>query len=283
MNRSLRTLVVLVVALAAAGVASFAVYRAVSNVPVKQVEVASAYLLVASRPLPVGTLLAKDDLKVVAWPAASPVPGGLAKPDDALGRGLLQSVSENEPITAAKIAPAEAGGGLPPTIPVGMRAISVRVNDVISVAGFVVPGTRVDVLASINQGQEAMARTVVSNVQVLAAGTRFDQQEAKDGKPIPTTVVTLLATPPDAEKIALAANDGKIMLVLRNPMDKDPTVTPGVRLASLMAPPSPPPVERVVQGRKVVRAVAPPPPPPAPKVYTVETIRGAKRSEEVVR
>jgi pilus assembly protein CpaB len=283
MNRSLRTLIVLLVALTAAGVASFAVYRAVSNVPVKQVEVATVHLLVAARPLSVGTLLSKDDVRVVGWPAASPVPGGLTKPEEAIGRGLLQSVSENEPITASKVALPEAGAGLPPTIPVGMRAISVRVNDVISVAGFVVPGTRVDVLASINQGQEAMARTVVSNVQVLAAGTRFDQQEAKDGKPIPTTVVTLLATPPDAEKIALAANDGKIMLVLRNPMDKDPTVTPGVRLASLMAPPSPPPVERVVQGRKVVRAVAPPPPPPAPKVYTVETIRGAKRSEEVVR
>jgi len=164
-----------------------------------------------------------------------------------------------------------------------MRAISVRVNEVVGVAGFVLPGTHVDVLVSASQNQDPMARTVVSNLQVLAAGTRYDQQASADGKPIPTAVITLLATPPDAERIALASTDGKIMLVLRNPMDKEPTVTQGVRLASLLGPPTPPPVEKSVQGRKVVRAVVPPPPPPAPKIYTVETIRGAKRSEEVVR
>jgi Flp pilus assembly protein CpaB len=125
---------------------------------------------------------------------------------------------------------------------------------------------------------------VVSNVQVLTSGTRYDQQEAKDGKPIPSTVVTLLATPDDAEKIALAAASGKIILALRNPLDNAPTETAGVRLASLAGPPSPPPVEQTVSGRRTIKSVAPPPPPPAPKAYTVEAIRAAKRTtEEVIK
>jgi pilus assembly protein CpaB len=193
----------------------------------------------------------------------------------------VSPVVENEPITEAKLAGAGSGAGLPPTIPVGMRALSVKVNEVVSVAGFVVPGTRVDVLVTVREQQNSMARVVVSNVPVLTAGTRYDQEKAKDGTPIPSTVVTLTVTPQDAEKIALAAAEGQIILALRNPLDVDPTVTQGVRLATLLGPPAPPPVQRSVKGRSVV--VPAPPPPPPPKVYTVETIRAAKRSEEVIK
>ena len=115
-----------------------------------------------------------------------------------VNRGLIDSVAENEPLTDSKLAKEGAGAGLPPTIPPGMRAISLKVNEVIGVAGFVVPGTRVDVLVSINQGDshESVSRVVVSNVQVLTAGTRFDQERArKDAKPMPTSVVTLLVSP----------------------------------------------------------------------------------------
>ena len=127
-------------------------------------------------------------------------------------------------------------------------------------------------------------RTVVSNLQVLASGTRYDQQEAKDGKPMPTTVVTLLATPEDAERVTLASSDGKILLVLRNPLDTEPTKTAGVRLTSLMESPSDPPIEKTVKGRRVVVAAPPPPPPPPPPApYMVETIRGAKRTNEEVK
>jgi pilus assembly protein CpaB len=164
-----------------------------------------------------------------------------------------------------------------------MRAISVRVNEVIGVAGFVIPGTRVDVLVSIKQGEDTLSRVVVSNVQVLTAGTRFDQEQAlKDGNAIPTSVVTLLVTPQDAEKIALAGDEGRITLTLRNPLDQQPTETGGARRGSLFGTPSPPPVEKVVSGRKVMRA-APPAPAATQKVYTVETIRAAKRAEETVR
>ena len=120
--------------------------------------------------------------------------------------------------------------------------MSVKVNEVVGVAGFVVPGARVDVLATLSGPSRGMTRTVVSNVLVLTAGTRYDQDETrKDAKPIPTTVVTLSVLPEDAEKIALAQSEGRIMLALRNPLDSQPTETKGVELASLFAPPTPPP------------------------------------------
>jgi pilus assembly protein CpaB len=164
-----------------------------------------------------------------------------------------------------------------------MRAISVKVNDVIGVAGFVVPGTRVDVVVTIGRREaDSTSRVIVSNVQVLAAGTKFDQEQAKDGKPMPSTVVTLLVTPPDAERIALASSEGSIMLALRNPLDSEATDTKGTRLASLMGAPDPAPVVRMVRGTP--KATPPPAPPaPVPTIYSVEAIRGAKRVSEVVK
>jgi pilus assembly protein CpaB len=165
-----------------------------------------------------------------------------------------------------------------------MRAISVKVNEVIGVAGFVVPGTRVDVVVTVSKQNEGQSRVVVTNVQVLTAGTKFDQEQAKDGKPVPTSVVTLLVTPQDAERIALASAEGTIMLTLRNPLDTAPTVTAGTRMASLMGAADPPPVTKVVKGvRRVEPAPAPQPAPPTPSIYSVETIRAAKRAQEVVK
>jgi pilus assembly protein CpaB len=151
----------------------------------------------------------------------------------------------------------------------------------------VVPGTRVDVMVTLTnrqQGQESMTRVVVSNVQVLTAGTRYDQENAKEGTPIPSTVVTLLVTPEDGERIALAASEGQIMLTLRNPLDTDSTTTTGVRTAGLLGQAAaPPPAARLV--RAAARPVKPEVAPvaPAPSTYKVEAIRGAKRSEEIVR
>ena len=284
MDRNTRTMLVLAVAILMAALASYGVYQAVRSIPERRVEIAQRQTVVAVRPMPVGTLVTRDDLKLVPWPAANPVPGSFDTIDQAVNRGLVAPVAENEPVTEGKLAKPGAGAGLPPTITEGMRAISVRVNEVIGVAGFVIPGTRVDVLVSIKQGEDTLSRVVVSNVQVLTAGTRFDQEQAlQDGKAIPTSVVTLLVTPEDAEKIALASDEGRIMLTLRNPLDDDPTQTPGARRASLFGPAAPPPVTKIVEGRKkMVRAPAPPPPPEA-RPYTVETIRAAKRAEETVR
>lgn len=283
MNRRNRTIVVIAIALVTATIASFGVYRAIQRIPVREVEVASVHAVVASASLPVGTLVTKDHVKVVAWPARTQVQGAFSSVEDVVNRGVIQPIGENEPVTENKLAPLGAGGGLPPTIPPGMRAISVKVNEVIGVAGFVVPGSRVDVLVTVDETsgtRNSLSRVVVSNVQVLTAGTRFDQEQARaDGKPIPTTVVTLLATPEDAERITLASSEGKVMLTLRNPLDTLPTDTKGVRLANLTGAPAPPPVQKTVKGKKVMVAAEP----PAPKAYTVEAIRAAKRSEEVVR
>jgi pilus assembly protein CpaB len=282
MNRGVRTVLVLAVALTMAGLASYGVYRVIQNIPVREVEVARVFTVVAAKALPVGVMIGKGDVKVVPWPAASPLVGGFSQPDAVVGRGLIAPVVENEPITEIKLASRESGGGLPPTIPNGMRAISVRVNDVIGVAGFVVPGTRVDLLVTVSQQQDTMTRTVVPNVQVLAAGTRFDQDQARDGKPIPTTVVTFAVTPQDAERIALASTEGKIILALRNPLDSQPVETFGARLSGLLGAVSAPPVEKTVQGRRIVVAAAPPPSAPPPP-YRVETIKAAKRIEEVIK
>jgi pilus assembly protein CpaB len=276
MNRQTRALVVVLVATVLASVASYGVYRAIQQMPVREVQVATTFAVVAKNPLDVGTVLAREHLQLVPWPEASPVQGGFSAVEDAVGRGLVAPVVINEPITESKLAPRESGGGLPPLIPAGMRAMSVRVNEVISVAHYAAPWTRVDVLVTM----EDMTRIVVSNIQVLTAGTQYDQQKAREGGAVPANVVTLLVTPQDAERIALAQTNGQIMLALRNPLDVEPTNTMGVRTTTLMGSPTAPPVRRVVQGQP--RMVAPPPPPPAP-IYTVETIRASTRTQEVIK
>jgi pilus assembly protein CpaB len=283
MNRTTRTFVVVAIAVVLAAVASLGVYRAVQNIPVREVPVAHHSAVVAKRELPLGTLITKEDVKLVPWPSSDPLPGGFETIDKVVDRGLVVSVLENEPLSESKLAPVDAGAGLPPTIPSGMRAISVKVNEVIGVAGFTVPGTRVDVLAMVRNNNESMSRIVVSNVLVLTSGTKYDQDEArKDGKPIKTTVVTLAVTPPDAERIALAATDGQIILALRNPLDQEVALTSGIRATALMVGAAPPPpVVRTVNARKVV--VTPAPAVVARPIYTVEAIRASKRSEETVR
>ena len=287
MNRQKRTLIVLSIALAAALTASYGVYAAISHIPVRQVEIATSFAVVAAHQMPVGAMVTKDDVKLVAWPARTPLDSGFTDVNEVVNRGLTSPVALNEPITENKLAPKNAGAGLPPTITQGMRAMSVKVNEVIGVAGFVVPGTRVDVLAVLQKenSDDPIARTVVSNVQVLTAGTRYDQEEAKaEGKAIRSTVVTLMVSPIDAERITLAQAEGKLMLALRHPLDVDMTETQGVRKAALFGPvaaPAPVPVKSsgVRSTPKPLPIVAPI---PAPRRYTIETIRAAKRTEDVL-
>jgi pilus assembly protein CpaB len=289
MTREARTGLVVGIAVAVAGLASFGVYRAIQRIPVREVEVGKATMVIAREPLSMGSRLTADNLKVVPWPSTTPIEGSFDKIAAVVDRGLIANVVANEPITESKLAPKEAGTGLPPVIPPGMRAISIKVNEVIGVAGFVVPGTRVDILATVTPADnQVVSRVVLSDVQVLTAGTRYDQEKAKqEGKPIPTSVVTVMVTPADAERLALASEEGRLMLALRNPMDVQPTLTTGVRMGSLIgglsaAEPKPAP-----KRAEVAKAAPAPPPAPEvvapPRIYTVEAIRAAKRSEEVVR
>ncbi|MGE0814448.1 MAG: Flp pilus assembly protein CpaB [Vicinamibacterales bacterium] len=285
MSRTTRTLVVFSLSLVVAAIFSGLVYKAGQQMPVSP-EVATYPMAVAARALPVGTRLTAADVKVVAWPSSTPIAGAVTSAEDAVNRGLIASVVENEPLTNTKLASAEAGAGLPPMIANGMRAISVKVDDVVGVAGFALPGAHVDVVVTIAEREQSLARVVVSNVEVLASGTRAEQQaQASATRQSPDSVVTLLVTPGDAERIALAASVGRITLTLRHPLDASTSDTTGTRVASLLGAPEPKaePAPRPAPAR-VVRAAPPPePPPPPPAPYTVETIRAAKRTAEVVK
>ena len=285
-----RTLIVMTVAVATAGLAAFGVYQAIQKMPLRKVEMQTVPVVVATRAIPVGTRLTADDVKVVAWPANTQLQGAFSNIPAVVDRGVIAPIGLNEPLTNARIAGPEAGAGLPPIIPAGMRAISVRVNEVVGVAGFVLPGTRVDVLVAVGDDgddsnkKEPMARTVVSNVQVLTAGTRYDQDESKNGKAQRSTVVTLAVLPADGERIALASAEGKLSLVLRNPLDVDPADTTGIKLAALMKGTGPEPIldapkRKMVPAKKATTPVAVP---AVPQIYKVEAIRAAKRTEEAV-
>jgi pilus assembly protein CpaB len=287
MNRNTRLLIVLIVALGAAGIASYAAWHAVQAMPAREVSVPTVPTVVAARPLPLGTLVGPADLKLVSWPAAAVVPGAFRSTDAVVNRGLVASVAENEPVTAVKLAPAGAGGGLSPTIPNGMRAISIRVNEVVGVAGFVQPGAHVDVVAVVRGDTDStVSRVFLTDLRVLAAGTRTDQVRAVPNAPqAPATVVTLLVTPSDAERLALASAEGSVTLVLRNPLDTSDVATEGTRLTALMGGRSAPvpSAARVAPSvpRHPARVAVPPPELPPP--YTVETIRAAKRSQETLQ
>jgi pilus assembly protein CpaB len=289
MNRTTRTVAAVTGALAAAGVASFLVYRALERV-VRAEPVSMTTVVVASRDVPAGTMLTSDDVKAVAWPASSRLATSFATVEEVVGRGTIDILRQNEPLTGGKLAARGAGAGLQPTIPEGMRAISISVNEIIGVAGFVTPGSRVDVLVTLDDEgsakKQTMTRVVVSNVQVLTAGTRFDQDQSRqDGKPIPTSVVTLMVTPDDAERVALAQNEGKINLTLRNPLDVHPTSTNGAQIAGLLGKQTTPPdlVEKPKTRPRVTRAVVVPPPAPEVQPIMIETIRAAKRTQEPIR
>ena len=178
MNRNTRLVAVLAVALLAATVASFVVYRALAAGSGPQ-QPQTIDTLVAAQLIPSGPMLTRDHVKVVQWPASSRLDGSLSDPRTVVDRGAIVTIAANEPITEGKLAAQGAGAGLPPTIPPGMRAMSVRVNEVVGVAGFVLPGTRVDVLVTFESRTGLRERRASSSrTSVLTAGTRFDGEGA---------------------------------------------------------------------------------------------------------
>ena len=279
----MRITLVLLLALAAGGGLALGTYRYMQNVPVKTVSMPTKPVVVAATDLELGAQLKADDLHVVEWPASSVPNGAFSTPDEIVGRGLIMPVIQNEPILPMKLAGKDAGSGLPVVIPEGKRAVSVRVNDVIGVAGYVLPGTHVDVLATAtptNSEVDTTTKVVLTNVQVLAAGTKMEQ-DTEQGKPMAVNVVTLLVSPDEAERLTLGATQGKIQLALRNPLDKTEPETPGIRPAVLLGVASAAQARRsgnASHSRPVATVAAAPMAEP-----TVEMIRGDKRADEVVR
>src|SRR3954471_19782969 len=280
-----RIFAVLAIAILAGGGLAYGTYNFMNNQPVKTVNTPQQAVVVAAADLQLGSELKKEDITVVQFPAGQTPEGFFSKPEEVLGRGVIVPIVKNEPILKAKLASKEAGSGLPPVIPEGMRAVSVRVNEVVGVAGYVLPGNRVDVVATASptdQHQDTTSKVVLSNVQVLTAGTRMEQGQDQS-KPVQGTVVPLLVFPEQSERLALASTEGKIQLALRNPLDQGAPETPGIKTAGLMGRVTAPQLKAASTGKPrpampVTQVVAGPAPLP-----TVEMIRGDKRANEVIR
>jgi pilus assembly protein CpaB len=278
---------VFVLAITAGGALALGTYNYMQKAPAtRTVSIPTKPVVVAAADLDVGAELTREDIRIIDWPANAVPAGAFSDPKEVIGRGIVLPVIQNEPILPLKLASTESGAGLPPAIPPGLRAVSVRVNEVIGVAGYVLPGTRVDVVATVNptgQNTDITSKVVLTNVQVLAAGTKIERDTERN-KPMPVSVVTLLVDPEEAERLTLASTEGKIQLALRNPLDKTMPTTRGIKPAVLLGiAPARNAANRAhaVAGTSVKAIV--PPPPLAPEVPTVEIIRGDKRAHEVVR
>jgi pilus assembly protein CpaB len=254
------------VAAALAAYLAFNVVRDRSPVVVQASEAPTAHVVVAAHDMDVGHTLTADDIRLAEWPSTMLPEGYSSTPAEVVGRGVLQPIKLNEPLLSGKLALKEAGGGLPIIIPAGMRAMSVKVDQVIGVAGFTLPGTRVDVLVTLDQiagVPDAMTQIVLQNVIVLTAGQVIER--AGDGEPVTVPVVTLLVGPEEAEKLTMATSKGRIQLALRNTLDLDTVNTPGVRPSGLL------------RQQQVVRSG-----PSVPAAISVEIYRGPERAVQSV-
>lgn len=275
MNRN-RLLLIGVVALALGAFVSFVVYRNLQSKAGAKTPPGEE-VVVAAADLQVGTKIEDKDVRLVRFAAGDLPAGCFHQKTKVIGRGVVLPIARGEFILPAKLAGENAGFGLPALIPPGMRAVSVRVNDTTSVSGFVLPGTRVDVLLTGNpQGSnEQQTTTVLENVAVLATGQRLERNAA--GEPQNAPVITLLVSPDDAQKLTLASNQGHIQLALRNPLDTKQEGLAAARSGSLYKnAPAPPPT---TAPRKPTRVVVPALPPPTPTAYTVEVYKGDKKEE----
>jgi len=269
MNRK-RLFLIAALALALAGFTSVLVYR-LMNANMVNAKGPTTTVVVAAIDLDAGARLEEKDLRLVKLPSSDLPDGYFQNPSEIAGRGVIVPIFKNDLVLNRKLAADKAGSGLPSLIPAGMRAVSVKVNDVVNVAGFAVPGTRVDVLVTGNPDKSndpgtVTTTTVLENVQVLTAGDKLQQNAEGGSQNFP--VITLLVSPEDAQKLTLASMEGRIQLALRNPLDTDtpsPAILKNAMLYGHIAAPAP---------RKKVAKVEVP---PATPVYTVELIRGDKR------
>jgi pilus assembly protein CpaB len=244
--------------------------------------------VLAGRPLQIGTTIKPADLKVVKIATNSYPKGAFERVEDVIDRPVISNILLDEPILEGRLAVRGSGLGLAPVIPVGMRAVSVRVNDVVGVAGFVLPGMKVDVLVTGRPPdmEGTLTTTVLQNILVLSAGQTV--QPDANGQAINAQTVTLLVSPEQAEILALAGNEGRIQLVLRNSTDQGVAPTPGrdvrelYRRGEARKPELKEPRAVKPAARKVEVAVAPPPPPPIPRTEEIVMIRGTRRTVEVV-
>ena len=224
-------------------------------------------VLVARVDLLPGTRLQAESLDSVAWPRDSLLQGTYANPAELAGRVVVTALQRGEPILASRLAPVGAKGGLSAVVPEGKRAITVRVNDVVGVAGFALPGTFVDVMVNTqadggggNDRDRAISKIVLDRIRVMAVAQESDRDATA---PKVVNAVTLEVTPGEAEALDLARSVGTLSLVLRNPLETQAAATRGITKAELLGQPAPAPIVAVVHPQQPPRAVAAPAPRPA--------------------
>jgi len=289
MNRN-RIMVVIGIALLLAVLASVGAYKFLSGQSrvAEQARLQTVGIVVALVEIPIGSTINPNQVGISPWPKESYPKDALTDPKIAVGRVALRDFFRGEPIVEAKLVPLNRSTGLLSLkIPTGMRAFSVKVNEVVGVGGFIVPESRVDVIVTTSPSakaqQEKVSKVVLQDARVLAAGQVIEQ---KENKPVTVNTVTLALLPEEAEKLALASNDGIIQLVMRNFADNVLVMTGGVDKGRLLssfrnAPLLPVAAAKRNRPRRVSRE-APSPAPPAKKAYTVEVLKGNKRTEEKV-
>jgi pilus assembly protein CpaB len=269
-----RLIVILSIAMVLGLVAGFLALRFLSErarpLAAEEPSRATGTVVVAATNLAQGTLLRAEDVRAIEWESDVLPEGWYGTPAEVIGRGLITAVAANEPLIAGKLADKDSGGGLPIVIPEGMRALPVRVDEVIGVAGFVLPGNRVDVILVISpDGGPTTSQIILQNLHVLAAGQEVNQDA--NGTPITVSTVTLLVTPDQAERLTLAGTEGRIQLALRNPLDLTVARTQGVRTTGLIAP------QRAAAPTGGAVRIATPPA-PRPETSQVELINGGNRT-----
>lgn len=271
MNRT-RLLMIGALALAVGFLASISVYKNLQRGPTEL----GLEVMVAADDLQVGSRVEDHDVKIIRIPASDLPPGAPRKRSDVIGHGVIIPIAKGEFILPNRLAQENAGSGLPSLIPPGMRAVSVRVNEVVSVAGFVMPGTRVDVLltGTPSGSGDQQTTTVLQNVAVLASGQKLERNA--NGEAQNTAVITLLVTPDDAQRLTLASSQGHIQLALRNPLDTKQDDVSASNTRALYKGIAPPVAEHVP-----VRHVSAPKSalPTVPSGVNVEVYQGDKKQD----
>jgi pilus assembly protein CpaB len=245
-------------------------------------------IVAAAKDLSPGVPLTAQDLTTIAWPDNVALPGAMRKPEEVIGRPLMVSASAKQPLLQRDLAAPGSGYGLSGKIPEGMRATAIRSNEIVGVAGFLFPGSHVDVIATYASSSGTITNTVLQDVEVISTGTSIEPDP--QGKPQTVNVVTLLLTPEDSQKILLASSQGTIQFVLRSGVDRKIADIPPTRMDQLSgrpvqvsapAPvaPAPKPVARAsakVEPPRVPPPVVEAPKPPEPHI--IEVIQGTQRS-----
>jgi pilus assembly protein CpaB len=273
-----RLVLVLVLAGVIGLLTSTMVYRILSNIA--RPETAET-IVVASVNIGMAETITGQHVRLVAWPKASIPSGAVRSLAEAEGRVVRSSIVAGEPLLDGKLAPQLSGKGglMPMLVPEGLRGITIKVDDATRESGFVLPNSRVDVLVSMPRSpgsQERISKVILQDIGVLAAGQTV---ELRDNKPVTVTTVTLALAPNQAEKLALAQTEGKLMLAMRNLRDNQVVETRGVTAASLLSDSSAP----VATPAKAPRPRIVTAPLPAPKVetYAITVLRGGKAAEQV--